>query len=217
MANVRLKSLLEQVSLVQQIAAVAEIEALEYIEHIKIGMVERIATRPAATAGRELPGWAPGAVFYEVFVRSFQDSNGDGKGDLDGLIARLDYLNDGNPATDTDLGVDALWLMPVFASPSYHGYDTTHYETINPDYGTNADFARLLAEAHRRGIQVIVDLVINHTSAKHPWFVESASSPSAARCVPLRSNVLDAPSTNLSARDSVIGASSSASGLEVGA
>jgi glycosidase len=137
--------------------------------------------RAPSSAGRELPGWAPGAVFYEVFVRSFQDSNGDGKGDLDGLIARLDYLNDGNPATDTDLGVDALWLMPVFASPSYHGYDTTDYETIHPDYGTNADFARLLAEAHRRGIRIIVDLVINHTSAKHPWFVESASSPSSPR------------------------------------
>jgi glycosidase len=120
-------------------------------------------------------------VFYEVFVRSFEDSNGDGKGDLPGLIARLDYLNDGNPATETDLGVDALWLMPVFASPSYHGYDTTDYETINPDYGTNADFARLLAEAHRRGIRIIVDLVINHTSVKHPWFVESASSPSSPR------------------------------------
>ncbi len=123
--------------------------------------------------------WASGAVFYEVFVRSFQDSNGDGKGDLGGLIARLDYLNDGNPATDTDLGVDALWLMPVFASPSYHGYDTTDYETINPDYGTNADFARLLGEAHRRGIRIIIDLVINHTSVKHPWFVASASAPSS--------------------------------------
>ena len=143
------------------------------------------APPPAArAAGVADPGplaWASGAVFYEVFVRSFEDSNGDGKGDLPGLIARLDYLNDGNPTTETDLGVDALWLMPVFASPSYHGYDTTDYETINPDYGTSADFARLLAEAHRRGIRIVVDLVINHTSAKHPWFVESASSPSSPR------------------------------------
>lgn len=139
------------------------------------------AEQPPSAAGHELPGWAPGAVFYEVFVRSFQDSNGDGNGDLNGLIARLDYLNDGNPATDTDLGVDALWLMPVFASPSYHGYDTTDYETINPQYGTNADFTRLLAEAHRRGIRIIIDLVINHTSVKHPWFVESAASPSSPR------------------------------------
>lgn len=135
---------------------------------------------PASTA-RGLPSWATGSVFYEVFVRSFQDADGDGKGDLQGLIARLDYLNDGNPATEADLGVDALWLMPVFASPSYHGYDTTDYETINPDYGTNADFARLISEAHRRGIRIVVDLVLNHTSSKHPWFAEAASSPASPR------------------------------------
>jgi alpha-amylase len=121
--------------------------------------------------------WMRGAVFYEVFVRSFQDSNGDGIGDLQGLISRLDVLNDGNPATDGDLGVDALWLMPVFSSPSYHGYDAVDYQAIEPDYGTNADFQRLLAEAHKRGIRVIVDLVMNHSSAQHPWFVESAASP----------------------------------------
>jgi alpha-amylase len=136
---------------------------------------------PALADVRDPQAWATGAVFYEVFVRSFQDANGDGKGDLAGLIARLDYLNDGNPATDTDLGVDALWLMPVFASPSYHGYDTTDYETINPDYGTNAEFTRLLREAHRRGIRVVVDLVLNHTSVKHPWFVDAAASPSSSR------------------------------------
>ena len=124
--------------------------------------------------------WTRGAVFYEVFVRSFRDSDGDGKGDLSGLIEKLDYLNDGNPATTADLGVDALWLMPVFASPSYHGYDTVDYETINPDYGTNADFARLISEAHRRGIRVIVDFVVNHTGSGHPWFSDSASSPSSA-------------------------------------
>ena len=126
-----------------------------------------------APADRSLQGWARGAVFYEIFVRSFQDSDGDGKGDLAGLVSRLDYLH--------DLGVDALWLMPVFASPSYHGYDTTDYETINPDYGNSADFARLLAEAHRRNIRVVVDLVLNHTSSQHPWFVESASSPGSPR------------------------------------
>jgi len=146
--------------------------------------------RPLAAAERDravrppppaLQSWANGAVFYEVFVRSFQDSNGDGKGDLKGLIARLDYLNDGNPATDNDLEIDAIWLMPVFASPSYHGYDTTDYETINPDYGTNADFDVLLAEAHKRGIKVIVDLVLNHTGRGHPWFVDSASSPNSPK------------------------------------
>ncbi len=139
------------------------------------------AGAPAGSGGLALQGWANGAVFYEVFVRSFQDSNGDGKGDLRGLVSRLDYLNDGDPATGRDLGVDALWLMPVFTSPSYHGYDTTDYETINPDYGTNADFSLLCAEAHRRGMRIVLDLVLNHTGAGHPWFVESASSPTSPR------------------------------------
>ncbi|AFE08049.1 alpha-amylase 3 [Corallococcus coralloides DSM 2259] len=127
----------------------------------------------AAPAG---DAWYRGAVFYEVFVRSFQDSNGDGVGDLPGLISRLDYLNDGNPATTDDLGVDALWLMPVFASPSYHGYDVTDYERIQAAYGSLEDLQRLCDEAHRRGMRVILDFVINHTSASHPWFVDSASS-----------------------------------------
>ena len=137
---------------------------------------------PAAPAkSRALQTWANGAVFYEVFVRSFQDSDGDGKGDLAGLVSRLDYLNDGHPEGGKSLGVDALWLMPVFVSPSYHGYDTTDYDHINPDYGDDAAFARLCAEAHRRGMHVVVDLVLNHTSVKHPWFVESASSPQSPR------------------------------------
>ena len=84
-------------------------------------------------------------------------------------------------APPTDLGVDALWLMPVFASPSYHGYDVTDYERIQPDYGTHDDFTRLCAEAHRRGMRVIVDLVLNHSSSRHPWFVDSASSPDSSK------------------------------------
>jgi alpha-amylase len=136
---------------------------------------------PPSSAGPALQTWANGAVFYEVFVRSFQDSNGDGKGDLRGLVSRLDYLNDGDPKTDADLGVDALWLMPVFGSPSYHGYDTADYENINPDYGSNEDFALLIREAHRRGLRVVVDLVLNHTGVTHPWFTESASSPSSPK------------------------------------
>jgi alpha-amylase len=136
---------------------------------------------PATAAGQWDHDWARGAVFYEVFVRSFADSNGDGIGDLRGLTGKLDYLNDGNPATGTDLGVDALWLMPVFDSPSYHGYDVVDYEKIEPDYGTAEDFQRFLDEAHRRGIRVIVDYVVNHSSSRHPWFVEAASSPSSPR------------------------------------
>src|SRR5438067_11171662 len=84
--------------------------------------------------------WSRGAVFYEIFVRSFSDSNGDGIGDFSGLISKLDYLNDGDPATHSDLGVDAIWLMPVFESPSYHGYDAVDYETIENDYGRYDDF-----------------------------------------------------------------------------
>jgi glycosidase len=140
----------------------------------------------ASAAARSAAGnwendWARGSVFYEIFVRSFADSDGDGIGDLRGLISKLDYLNDGNPSTTRDLGIDGIWLMPVFESPSYHGYDTTDYYRIDPDYGSNADFELLLTEAHRRGIRVIVDLMVNHTSILHPWFLESAISPTSAR------------------------------------
>lgn len=114
--------------------------------------------------------WARGAVFYQVFVRSFHDSDGDGVGDLPGLISRLDYLNDGDPKTDDDLGIDGIWLMPVFASPSYHGYDVVDYEEIDREYGSNDDFRRLCEEAHRRGIRVITDFVMNHTGRDHLWF-----------------------------------------------
>src|SRR5947208_9154623 len=84
--------------------------------------------------------WWNDAVFYEVFVRSFKDSDGDGNGDLKGLIEKLDYLNDGDPTSNNDLGVTAIWLMPIQQSPSYHGYDVTDYRTVEQDYGTNEDF-----------------------------------------------------------------------------
>lgn len=119
------------------------------------------------------PDWWDHAVFYEIFVRSFYDSNGDGIGDFAGITQKLDYLNDGNPATTTDLGINAIWLMPIFPSPSYHGYDVTDYLEVNPDYGTLDDFKTLVAEAHKRGIHVIIDFVINHTSDKNLWFVSS--------------------------------------------
>jgi glycosidase len=123
--------------------------------------------------GFEDPQWWEHAVFYEIFVRSFNDSNGDGIGDFAGLTSKLDYLNDGDPSTDTDLGITAIWLMPIFPSPSYHGYDVTDYYSINPDYGTMEDFKLFLNEAHKRGIHIILDFVINHTSVEHPWFVKS--------------------------------------------
>ena len=112
-------------------------------------------------------------VFYEIFVRSFYDSDGDSMGDLRGVIEQLDYLNDGDPSTMTDLGVTGLWLMPVMQSPSYHGYDVTDYFQIEQDYGTNEDFLALIEAAHERGMIVIVDLVVNHTSVEHPWFIAS--------------------------------------------
>jgi glycosidase len=126
-------------------------------------------------------GWVRDAVFYEIFVRSFADSDGDGVGDLAGLSERLDYLNDGDPATDDDLGVTGIWLMPIFESPSYHGYDTVDYRRVDREYGSRAELARLLRRAHERGIRVIVDFMINHTGIDHPWFVESASGPASPR------------------------------------
>jgi len=104
----------------------------------------------------------PSTVCYEVFVRSFYDSDGDGIGDLNGLTQKLGYID--------DLGARCIWLMPVAESPSYHGYDVTDYYRVEPDYGTNDDFKRFIAEAHRRGIRVLVDLVLNHISSEHPWF-----------------------------------------------
>lgn len=127
------------------------------------------------------PAWWRGAVFYEIFVRSFADSDGDGKGDLQGLIDKLDYLNDGDPSGGDDLGVDALWLMPISPSPSYHGYDVTDYEGINPDYGTLETYDKLIAAAHQRGIRVITDFVLNHSSSQHPWFLDAKTGPDAAK------------------------------------
>lgn len=130
--------------------------------------------------------WWNSTIWYEVFVRSFADSTSgplacDGNGDLQGLIEKLDYLNDGDPNTQEDLGVTGIWLMPIMKSPSYHGYDITDYYTVNPEYGTNEDFKRLIEESHQRGIKVIIDLVLNHTSNQHPWFRESTKPDSDYR------------------------------------
>lgn len=117
--------------------------------------------------------WWNDSVIYEVFVRSFYDSDGDGIGDIKGLIQKLDYINDGNPETTTDLGADIIWLMPIFATGTYHGYDTEDYYKINPEYGTMEDFELLIDEANKRSIKIVVDLVLNHTSREHPWFIKS--------------------------------------------
>ena len=120
--------------------------------------------------------WWSDAVFYEVFVRSFYDASGDGKGDFKGLLEKLDYLNDGDPNTTTDLGITGIWLMPISSSPSYHGYDVTDYKSVESDYGTKQDFQNFMGAAHARGIKVIVDFVMNHSSNQHPWFQKSAAN-----------------------------------------
>ena len=118
--------------------------------------------------------WWREAVFYEIYVRSFQDSNGDGVGDLAGIIQRLDYLNDGTPAS---LGIDAIWLTPINPSPMFDcGYDVSDYRDVDPVFGSLADLDQLLVEAHRRDIRVIMDLVPNHTSHLHAWFQASRRS-----------------------------------------
>ncbi len=130
----------------------------------------RPATRPVAPGAASEPAWTRGAVCNEIFVRSVADGNGDGIGDLNGLTAKLDNVNDGNPQSHADLGASCIWLMPVAESPSYHGYDVADYYRIERDYGTNDDFKRFMAEAHRRGIRVLVDMVLNHASSEHPSF-----------------------------------------------
>ena len=125
--------------------------------------------------------WWNDVVFYEIFVRSFYDSDGDGIGDINGIIEKLDYLNDGDPNTTDDLGIGGIWLMPIMPSPTYHGYDATDYYDIEPDYGTLEDFERLIEEAHKRGIRIIIDYVMNHCSNEHPWFIESLNPSSSYR------------------------------------
>jgi alpha-glucosidase len=113
--------------------------------------------------------WWKHAVIYEIYPRSFQDSNGDGVGDLNGITQRLDYLQ--------HLGIDAIWISPMYPSPQVDfGYDISDYENVDPQYGTLADFDRLVAEAQKRNIRVILDMVLNHTSDQHKWFLEAASS-----------------------------------------
>jgi glycosidase len=136
------------------------------------------ATIPVLADG---PKWWNDAVFYQILVRSFQDSSdgplaNDGIGDIQGMISRLDYLNDGNPDTKDDLGITAVWLLPMSEASSWAGYSVDDYEIIEQDYGTKEDFKLFIKEAHKRGIRVIVDLVLNHTSNKHAWYV-AAQNP----------------------------------------
>ncbi|MBV8446385.1 MAG: alpha-amylase, partial [Hyphomicrobiales bacterium] len=118
--------------------------------------------------------WWRADVLYQIYPRSFQDTNGDGIGDLEGIRRRLDHL--------VSLGVDAIWISPIFASPmADFGYDVSDYRAIDPIFGTMEDFDRLLDEAHRNGLKVILDYVPNHTSDEHPWFIESRASRRSAK------------------------------------
>ena len=145
-----------------------------------LGCAKDTVTPAPVTLSKEGTWWNDD-VFYEVFVRSFYDSDGDGKGDFKGLTQKLDYLNDGNPNTTSDLGVTGIWLMPIFPSPSYHGYDVYDYRTVNTQYGSMDEFKAFVAAAHARGIKVIIDFVINHTSSQHSWFANSAQGISAEK------------------------------------
>ncbi len=134
------------------------------------------AAAPQAPAEPEAPEIVPVddkyRNYYEVFVYSFADSNGDGIGDLKGLEEKLDYIY--------DLGFNGIWLMPIMPSPSYHKYDVTDYYAIDPQYGTMEDFRSMLAKAHSLGIDIIIDLVVNHSSSEHPWFQDAASNPDSS-------------------------------------
>lgn len=120
----------------------------------------RVFSQPAVNVSN----W-PRGITYEIYVQSFADSNGDGKGDFNGMTSKLDYLR--------DLGVGAVWLMPICPSPSYHKYDVTDYYGVDSAYGTIDDFKRFVEEAHKRNIKVVIDMVLNHSSNRHPWFVDA--------------------------------------------
>jgi alpha-amylase len=143
-----------------------------------------LALALAFTLGAPPRAPSPNNLVYEIFVRSFAngDNDAEGIGDLKGIVNELDpYLNDGDPKTDADLEVGMLWLMPIFPSPTYHGYDVTNYRDINPDYGTMSEFKNLIAAAHQRGVRVMLDVPFNHTSDQHPWFREAINDPSSPR------------------------------------
>jgi alpha-glucosidase len=157
----------KKVLLFALVAAMAATSVLAQSHAASAKTAAAAKTTKAAPASNDQ--WWKGAVVYEIYPRSFQDSNGDGIGDLNGITSRLDYLK--------VLGVDAIWLSPIYPSPQVDfGYDISDYEAIDPAYGTLADFDRLVAEAKKRDIKIIMDMVMNHTSDKHKWFIESASS-----------------------------------------
>lgn len=121
-------------------------------------------------------------VFYQIMVGSYRDSDGDGIGDLRGIIDSLDYINDGDPSSKDSLHAGGIWLTPIMPSPTYHKYDTTDYYDIDPDFGTLDDFRELVSECDKRGIAVVLDLSVNHSSDEHPWFRSACASLAAESC-----------------------------------
>lgn len=119
--------------------------------------------------------WWKESIVYQIYPRSFKDSNGDGIGDLNGITEKMDYLE--------KLGVNVVWLSPVYQSPNDdNGYDISDYRAIMTEFGTMEDFDRMLAAAHEHGIKIVMDLVVNHTSDEHPWFIESRKSRNSLLC-----------------------------------
>ena len=143
---------------------------LVWVSLLGLAAAAQTSTHAVDAAGHQ---WWQNAVFYEIYPRSFADSNNDGVGDLNGIASKLDYLH--------ELGVDAIWISPCFPSPQVDfGYDVSDYENIDPMYGTLADFDVLAREAKKRGIHIILDFVVNHSSDQHPWFLDSKSSLTSA-------------------------------------
>ena len=143
-----------------------------------LAVASRESTAPEAAAARPAPGsdplWYKDALIYELHVKAFFDSNGDGIGDFAGLTSRLDYVR--------DLGVTAIWLLPFCPSPFRDDdYDVSDYHNVHPSYGTRNDFRQFVREAHKRGLRVITELVVNHTSDQHPWFQAARRAPKGSR------------------------------------
>jgi alpha-amylase len=139
-----------------------------FLKKIILGAGVFFSLNAMAQTSSQTTGMERGKVFYEIFIRSFYDSNGDGVGDINGITKKLDYLK--------ELGVDGIWITPVHPSPSYHKYDVLDYYQIDKEYGTLDDYKKLIAEAHKRNIKVLLDLVVNHTSSSNPWFLAALNN-----------------------------------------
>ncbi|KEO75299.1 alpha-amylase [Anditalea andensis] len=131
------------------------------------GLMMSSCAQTSELPGNGRPGdlWPKAGITYEIFIQSFYDTDNDGIGDIKGVTEKLDHV--------VELGVDAIWFMPLMPSPSYHKYDVTDYKAIHPDYGTMEDFKQLIEKAHKNNIKIVIDMIINHTSDEHPWFMEA--------------------------------------------